>query len=319
MGTPEFAVSSLQILLEHDINIVGVVTAPDKPAGRGQKLWQSPVKQFALEHNLPVLQPVKLKDPSFIADYQALAPDLNVVVAFRMLPEAIWAFPGKGTFNLHASLLPQYRGAAPINHAIINGETETGVTTFFIDQEIDTGRIIFQEKVPISDTDNAGSLHDRLMKTGAELVLKTVQQIEKEDVSLINQQEIIDNQNLVLHPAPKIFKEDTRINWEKTAREIHHFIRGLSPVPGSFTTLINTDNKEVTLKIYRSSLEINPTFAHTGAPVLVSDDKHLLYVSFPGARLHLEELQAEGRKRLPKEDFLRGFPVMKQHWKLLIR
>ncbi|MFN3316928.1 MAG: methionyl-tRNA formyltransferase, partial [Raineya sp.] len=230
MGTPEFAVPSLQVLVENGYNIVGVVTAPDKPAGRGKQMQVSEVKQYALSQNLPILQPEKLKSPDFLAELQALKADLQVVVAFRMLPEVVWAMPPIGTFNLHASLLPKYRGAAPINWAIINGETETGVTTFFLQHEIDTGNIIFQEKEPISPTDTAGSLYQRLMHKGAKLVLKTVQTIEKGDVQTFPQVGEITH-------APKIFRETCQIDWNKTSTEIYNFVRGLAPYPAAWTTL----------------------------------------------------------------------------------
>jgi methionyl-tRNA formyltransferase len=230
MGTPTFAVESLKALVENGYNVVGVITTPDKPAGRGYRMQASEVKKYALEHDLLLLQPEKLKNEVFLNELKQLKADLQIVVAFRMLPEVVWNMPRLGTFNLHASLLPQYRGAAPINWAIINGEKETGVTTFFLSHEIDTGKIIFREKMPINDDDNAGTLHDKLMKLGAELVLKTVDAVLENSIDTIPQSELISDET-ILKPAPKIFKETCRINWEDTAENIYNLIRGLSPTP----------------------------------------------------------------------------------------
>ncbi|HPB03932.1 MAG TPA: methionyl-tRNA formyltransferase, partial [Bacteroidaceae bacterium] len=250
MGTPDFAAFSLRHLLEHDYNITGVVTMPDKPMGRhGSVLQSSPVKKTALEAGIPVLQPEKLTNPLFLEQLRALCADLHIVVAFRMLPKAVWAMPRLGTFNLHASLLPQYRGAAPINWAIINGETETGVTTFFLDHEIDTGDIIDQVKVPINPDDNAGTLHDKLMEIGAELVSRTVDDIITGRVRTMSQPDIPLSE---LRPAPKIFKENSRIDWNMTSRQINNFIRGLSPYPAAWTILKNPDGRERAFKIFEA-------------------------------------------------------------------
>jgi methionyl-tRNA formyltransferase len=236
MGTPDFAVESLKTLKESGKNIIAVVTAPDKPAGRGRELNESPVKKYALANKLPVLQPLKLKDPEFLAQIQNLKPSLIAVVAFRMLPKAIWEIPEYGTINLHASLLPQYRGAAPINWAIINGEDKTGVTTFFIEEEIDTGKILLQKEVQIRDTDNAKSLHDKLMTEGALLLDETVNKLMNKELTAVEQKTIM-HPEMILHPAPKIFREHCRINWNLPLRDIHNLIRGLSPVPAAWTEM----------------------------------------------------------------------------------
>ncbi|MCS6821572.1 MAG: methionyl-tRNA formyltransferase [Microscillaceae bacterium] len=300
MGTPEFAVPSLEILLKNHYNVVAVVTAEDKPAGRGQKLQISEVKACALRHNLPILQPTKLKAPEFVETLRSYQADLQVVVAFRMLPEVVWAMPPLGTFNLHASLLPKYRGAAPINWAIINGETETGVTTFFIQHEIDTGNIIFQEKEPIFPQDNAGTLHERLKIKGAELVLKTVQAIESHAVQAIPQAQLAQPSY-----APKIFRETCQINFNQTAQQIHNFVRGLAPYPAAWTIL-----KGKTCKIYQTEVwqELPPNFATTdwqiGQPI--SDNKHWLCFKTAEYYISIKELQLESKKRMSIEEFLRG-------------
>ncbi len=309
MGTPDFAVRSLNILVENGYEIIGVITAPDRPAGRGQELRKSPVKAYAEENGLKVLQPSNLKDEGFVNDLKALQPDLQVVVAFRMLPEVVWQIPTKGTFNLHASLLPQYRGAAPINWAIINGEEETGVTTFFIDKEIDTGKVIFQEKVPISNNDNAGILHDRLMEIGARLVLKTVQAIEKNQYETIAQSDMMEQH---LKPAPKIFKDDCKIDWNKPVDDVYNFIRGMSPYPAAFTTLLSPQGKEYILKVYNTTKELDEVGQTPG--MVESDDKSYLKVSAPDGYISINELQLAGKKRMKTEDFLRGFNVS-QGWK----
>ncbi len=245
MGTPEFAEHSLRRLVEEGFNIVGVVTMPDKPVGRhGSVLQASPVKQYAVSQGIPVLQPERLKDESFLSNLRALNADLQIVVAFRMLPEVVWNMPRLGTFNLHASLLPQYRGAAPINWAVINGDTESGVTTFFLKHEIDTGDITLQEHVPILDTDDAGSLHDKLMEVGADLIVRTADDVLADRVTPVPQPEISD-----LRPAPKIFKETCRIDWNLPAVRVHDFVRGLSPYPASWTRLVCADGKEMECKI----------------------------------------------------------------------
>lgn len=314
MGTPGFAVPSLEKLLEAGKQVVAVITAPDRPAGRGQQIQHSEVKQCAVKHGIPVLQPEKLKDTAFLETYRALQPDLNIVVAFRMLPEAVWNFPPHGTINLHASLLPQYRGAAPINWAIINGEKETGLTTFFIEKEIDTGKIILQQKMHIGDDENAGELHDRMMLQGAEMVLKTVEMIENGGVHSIEQSQILENENTILKPAPKIFKDDCKINWKQSLTAIHNQIRGLSPYPTAFTTLSGNNTSEIPLKIYKSSIR---HFENTEKPGTVgTDGKNFIWVNHPEGAVYLEDLQLAGRKRLKAEEFLRGFPLLTGVWEV---
>ncbi|TCS87751.1 methionyl-tRNA formyltransferase [Anseongella ginsenosidimutans] len=303
MGTPEFAVPSLSILHENGYEIAAVVTAPDKPAGRGRQLRTSAVKDFALQQGITVLQPEKLKDPAFIARLKSLEADLFIVVAFRMLPEVIWQMPPLGTFNLHASLLPQYRGAAPINRAVMNGEKETGLTTFFLQQEIDTGHVLLQEKISIDENETAGELHDRLMETGARLVLQTVKAIEDGQAPSVPQDTLIraeEHAGRVLKEAPKLFKEDCRINWNNSLETTHNFIRGLSPYPTAFTELGGKS-----LKIFKSSMEKTE---HTEPPgKFLSDDKTFLKVAVPGGFIHLEELQLEGKKRMEVREFLKGY------------
>lgn len=302
MGTPDFAVESLKSLIEGGFNVVGVITAPDKPAGRGQKIKASAVKQFAVAQNLKILQPPGLKDEVFLSELKALEPDLQVVVAFRMLPQVVWALPPLGTLNLHASLLPHYRGAAPINHAIINGEKETGVTTFFIEQEIDTGKIIFQEKVPVGEDETAGSLHDRLMKTGGKLVVKTVGAIAQGDYPQISQKELLP-QGEKLKAAPKIFKPDCQIDWQQDIDTIFNFIRGLSPYPAAWTRL-KTSKKQETLRIFGASRKKQ---AHQHTPgTIVSDNKTFLHVAVNGGYIVLQKVQRQGKKRMEIQDFLPG-------------
>lgn len=294
MGTPDFAVASLSALLQAGLNIVGVVTAADKPAGRGQKINESAVKKYALAHDLKVLQPLKLKDPEFLADLKALNADLFVVVAFRMLPEVVWQMPKKGTINLHGSLLPQYRGAAPINHAIINGEKETGVTTFFLKQEIDTGDVIFADTVTISDSETAGDLHDKLMIVGAKLLVKTVKAIAADDYS-----EVPQLQNEDLKSAPKIFKEFCKIDWNNTNQSVYNHIRGLSPYPTAFTIL-----NDKTLKIFNAEPEnIKPEIE---AGTYLTDNKTYLKFATKDGYIKLTDLQLEGKKRMLIDEFLRG-------------
>lgn len=294
MGTPEFAVPSLEILITNGYNVVGVITAPDKVAGRGLKLSTSPVKDFAVANDLTILQPTNLKDPEFLEELKALNANLQIVVAFRMLPESVWNMPEIGTFNLHASLLPQYRGAAPINWAIINGEKESGISTFFLQHEIDTGDLLFQEKEPISPEDNVGDLYARLMAKGAGLVLKTVQKIEAKDYTTVPQVESED-----LRKAPKIFKDDCKIDWNKSAEQNYNFIRGLSPYPCAWTTL-----KDKTLKIYKASI----TEEKVGSKeAIISDGKTFLKIACNDFYLNLEEIQLEGKKRMTTEEFLRGY------------
>ena len=295
MGTPEFAVASLKTLIENGYEIAGVITAPDKPKGRGQKLSPSPVKEYALSQNLTVLQPRNLKAPEFLEELRALHANLQVVVAFRMLPEAVWAMPEYGTFNLHASLLPNYRGAAPINWAIINGEKETGVTTFMIRKEIDTGAIIAIEKEPIHETDTAGSLHDRLMEKGAALVLKTVRMIEADEAVAKEQ-----DPALSTHPAPKIAKETCRIDWNKPAVEVRNFIRGLSPYPGAWT-IIN----DLAYKIYAAETDEESDHA-LSAGEFITDGKTYIKFKTKDRLLNITELQQQGKKKMDVETFLRG-------------
>jgi methionyl-tRNA formyltransferase len=294
MGTPEFAVASLEALIEAGYQIVGVVTAADKPAGRGQKLAESAVKKYAAEHQIPVLQPLKLKDPLFIEELKSLKADLHVVVAFRMLPEVVWNMPPFGTINLHGSLLPQYRGAAPINHAIINGEKESGVTTFFLSHEIDTGDIIYSEHVPIEPEDTAGDLHDKLMSVGAELLVRTVKGIESGAIEEQPQPQSED-----LKHAPKIFKEFCLINWDQPAQTVFNFIRGLSPYPTAFTTL-----SEKTLKIFKAELVLSTPDITPGN--FLTDGKTYLKFAAKDGFISVKELQYEGKKRMTTAEFLRG-------------
>ncbi|MGQ1891026.1 methionyl-tRNA formyltransferase [Thermophagus sp. OGC60D27] len=297
MGTPDFAVESLKVLLEADAHIVGVVTAPDKPAGRGRKLTASPVKNFAKEKGLEILQPTNLKDPLFLKELKALNADLQVVVAFRMLPEAVWNMPPKGTFNLHASLLPEYRGAAPINWAIINGEEKTGVTTFFLQHQIDTGDILFQEEMPILPDDNAGSLHDKLMEQGAALVLKTVKAIAANTIAPKPQS------HKQGKPAPKIFKNDCKIDWYRECETVHNKIRGLSPYPAAWTELSAPEEKIRVMKIFRTeksgSAGLNPG-------EIYSDGEKIILAGTRNGDLKIKELQIAGKKRMTTEEFLKG-------------
>lgn len=302
MGTPEFAAHHLKTLHNEGANIVAVITAPDKPAGRGQKLKPSAVKEMALDLGIPVLQPEKLKNPDFLEELKGYRPDLQIVVAFRMLPEVVWALPPKGTFNLHASLLPQYRGAAPINWAVINGEKETGVTTFFLNHDIDTGNIIMQEKVAIGPDDNAGDVHDRLMETGASLVVKTVKAIEADEVKETPQNT---SDSILLKPAPKIFKEDGRLDWEQSAASLHNKIRGLNPYPGAWTELIEPGKEPLTLKIFSTTLENEYSSLQPGE--IYCDNKTVIKVGTQDQALLIKEWQLAGKKRMKVEDFLRGY------------
>lgn len=302
MGTPEFAVESLKALTDHNYNVVGVVTVPDKPAGRGQKLTESPVKQFAVQRGIKVLQPLKLKDPEFISELQSLKADLQVIVAFRMLPEVVWNMPPLGSFNLHASLLPQYRGAAPINWAVINGETQTGVTTFFLKHEIDTGGIIFQEKVTILPEDNAGSVHDKLMHLGATLVVKTVEAITQGKVEVTEQEHLSGQEPL--KPAPKLFKEDGKLIWTEPAVTILNKIRGLSPYPAAWTELINDEGQQQSIKVY--SAQLLPASA-LAAGETKTDGKNFFHIGTPDGTIAITDLQLAGKKRMPVTDFLKGF------------
>ena len=309
MGTPEFAVPSLRALVAGGYNVVGVVTTPDKPAGRGRKLPQSEVKIAALELGLPVLQPEKLKDPEFVGAMQALRPDLGIVIAFRMLPEVIWAMPRLGTFNLHASLLPQYRGAAPINWAIINGETETGVTTFLLNHEIDKGGIIGQVRVPILPEDNVGTLYEKLMTTGTTLVTETVDRIAAGEIQPVEQQHIDES---TLRPAPKIFKEDCRIDWTLPGRRIADFIRGLSPYPAAWTGMFREGDEEPqSAKLFSATFEA----ASHGLPcgTVESDGRTFIRVACADGWIVVGELQIAGKKRLPVRDLLLGWRDVNQY------
>ena len=304
MGTPEFACESLKALTENGYNVVAVVTAPDKPAGRGQKINQSAVKQFALEQGIPVLQPEKLKDESFVEELRSYKADLQVVVAFRMLPEVVWNMPALGTINLHGSLLPQYRGAAPLNWPIINGDSESGVTTFLLKQEIDTGNILFQEKISIGPEDTVGDLHDRLMDIGSKLVLTTIDALAEGNIMPIPQDSLkIDPDRL---HAPKIFKEDCRIDWGKTGLRINNLIRGLSPYPTAWTNLKN--GEEITsLKIFRSSIEhANHDYSHGS---ILTDKKSYFKIVCNDGYINVLDLQLAGKKRMSIAEFLRGFQV----------
>jgi methionyl-tRNA formyltransferase len=301
MGTPEFAVASLKALHESGCEIAAVVTVPDRPAGRGRKLTFSPVKEYALENRLTLLQPERLRDPDFIRALKDLNADIFVVVAFRMLPEAVWTIPPAGTFNLHASLLPQYRGAAPINHAVINGETRTGVTTFLIDKEIDTGMILLSRETAISPDDTAGSLHDRLMLIGAALTVETAYGLFSRTLKPIPQSNLAAEQ---LKPAPKIFPADTVIDWKNPAEQVHNLIRGLSPYPGA-TTMLKKDENLIRLKILGSNL-CNDTAAAEPGKVTVIEKSRLL-VSCGEGCLEITSLIPEGRKRMSAAEFLRGF------------
>ena len=303
MGTPEFAVPSLRALVAGGYHVVAVVTTPDKPAGRGQKLHESDVKVAARELGLPVLQPVKLRDPEFVEALRALRPDLGIVIAFRMLPEIVWAMPRLGTFNLHASLLPQYRGAAPINWAIINGETETGVTTFLLNHEIDKGAILDQVRVPISPEDTVGTMYERLMNIGTSLVTQTVDRIAAGDITPVEQQSVDER---TLRPAPKIFKEDCRIDWTQPGKRIVDFIRGLSPYPAAWTEMYREgDATPSTVKIFSVSFEP----AQHGEPcgTIESDGRTLIRVACADGWITLGELQLAGKKRLTVHDLLLGW------------
>ena len=304
MGTPEFAVESLKRLVEGGYNVVGVVTMPDKPMGRhGSVLQPSPVKEYALSRGLNILQPVKLKDETFLEELRALKADLQIVVAFRMLPEVVWNMPRLGTFNCHASLLPQYRGAAPINWAIINGDTETGVTTFFLKHEIDTGEIIDQVKIPIADTDNVEQIYDRLMNLGADEVVNTVEMILKGEVKTTPQEELAKAEEL--RPAPKIFKETCRIDWNVGVKKVYDFVRGLSPYPAAWTEFVQGDAKPVMLKIF----ETEKIFCEPNeAPgTILTDGKTYFRVASTDGYVNILSLQLAGKKRMIVADFLRGF------------
>ncbi len=302
MGTPDFAVPALARLMADGHEIGAVITAPDKPSGRGLKVHQSAVKEFALQHNLSVLQPEKLKNQEFIETLKAINAELHVVVAFRMLPEVVWNMPPQGTINLHASLLPQYRGAAPINYAIINGETTTGVTTFFLQHEIDTGSIIMQQSCSIDPDETAGELHHKLMKLGADVLSQTVQNIENGNVKAIPQTDLVVSE---LKTAHKIFKENCRVKWNSIAQEIHNLIRGLSPYPTAFTNIITHNGEAQVLKLFKANFEIA---THNKAPgSIVSDGKNIFKVACNNGFIHILQLQLAGKKMMTIHEFLRGY------------
>ncbi len=311
-GTPEFAVASLDMLLKNGYDVAGIVTAPDKPAGRGLELKFSAVKEYAMSKNIRVLQPENLKSEAFLHQLKELNPNLGIVVAFRKLPKEVWSFPAQGTFNLHASLLPHYRGAAPINWAIMNGEKESGVTTFFLDDEIDTGRIILRAKENIREEDNAGDLYGRLMKDGADLVLKTVRAVETGNYTP-------EDQSLYLKPtekiklAPKIFKDDCRINWKKKAETVYDFIRGLSPYPAAWTE-IKRESEIVSIKIFSTTKEIAAHQFEAGS--IHTDGKSFVKIAVKEGFINLTELQLAGRKKMNIEEFLRGFSF--EGWKIVM-
>lgn len=311
MGTPDFAVETLQHLVDDEYNVVAVVTMPDKPVGRhGSVLQASPVKQYALSKNIPVLQPEKLKDAGFIDELRSFHADLQVVVAFRMLPEVVWSMPRLGTFNVHAALLPQYRGAAPINWAIINGETETGITTFFLTHDIDTGKIIQQERVPILPNENAEDIHDKLMHLGARLCIETVNAIIEGTIHPIPQEELFHSED-ELKPAPKIFKETCRIQWQNmTSKQVYDFIRGLSPHPTAWTTLVSNDGKALPLKIYACTYLLDESTKNVDSSLsigtIMSDNKKHMSVKTKDGQVEISDLQLAGKKRQSISTFLCG-------------
>jgi methionyl-tRNA formyltransferase len=304
MGTPDFAVESLKILVENNYNVVGVITMPDKPAGRGHKVQHSAVKQYSIDQNLRLLQPEKLKDEDFLTELRSLRADLQIVVAFRMLPEIVWNMPKFGTFNLHASLLPQYRGAAPINWAIINGDKETGATTFFLTHEIDTGKIIQQEKIEITETDNAGTVHDRLMIMGAKLVKKTVDLLMEGKIDAIDQAQFI-HPTIELKAAPKIFKETCQIDFSKNVEEVYNFVRGLSPYPAAWAEIeFPGQSEKIALKIFETEKEL---ISHN-EPIgnISTDGKKWAKIALNNGFIHLKSVQAPGKKRMEIGELLRG-------------
>lgn len=303
MGTPDFAVEPLRHLVEGGYNVVGCVTMPDKEAGRGHKIQFSPVKEYALSQNIPLLQPVRLKSEEFLSELKALNADLQIVVAFRMLPQEVWDMPRLGTFNLHASLLPQYRGAAPINWAVINGEKETGVTTFFLTHEIDTGKIILQEKIAIGENECVGDIHDKLMNIGSNLVTQTVDQILNEEVVATEQKEHYESE-ADLKPAPKIFKETCKIDWTRSCADLHNFVRGLSPYPAAWGILKSEEKGELVTKIFETDKLIQ---SHNHPVGTIIADKKSLMVAVADGFLQIKSLQLPSKKRITAEEFLRGF------------
>ena len=302
-GTPDFAVESLDRLVKGGYNIVGVVTMPDKPAGRGHKMYQSPVKEYAVAHELKLMQPVSLKDPEFVEELRSLNADLQIVIAFRMMPEVVWNMPPLGTFNLHASLLPKYRGAAPINWAVMNGDTETGVTTFFLKHEIDTGDIIQQERIAIAETDNVGVVHDKLMILGAGMVQETVDAIIAGTVKPIPQEQLL-NQDEEPTPAPKIFKETCKIDFTRSAHEVYNHIRGLSPYPAAWTEITDSTGTVHSVKIYETEL---PSEKIVGEPGMMVTTKDTLTFACADGSIEVKSLQLAGKKRMTTAEFLRGF------------
>jgi methionyl-tRNA formyltransferase len=309
MGTPEFAVASLDAIIQAGYNVKGVVTSPDKPSGRGLQLHSSPVKEFALKYGLPVLQPLKLKEPGFLEALRDLRADLQVIVAFRMLPEEVWGMPPLGTFNLHASLLPQYRGAAPINWAVINGETKTGVTTFFLNHEIDKGSVIYTHEIAIGEKDAAGDVHDRLMVVGAQLVVKTIADIVS-GIAVPVDQHLMDIQEPI-KPAPKIFKKDCRIHWDTEVKPLYNFIRGLSPYPTAWTEMINDMGETRTAKIYACT---PLSKVHNLSPgSVMSDGRQYISVAARNGFINIDRIQLQAKNQLEVEDFLRGFPKINSY------
>ncbi len=304
-GTPEFAASQLEAILKAGYEVAVVVTMPDKPAGRGRKIQYSEVKKTAMEHGLPLLQPEKLKDPTFLEQLASYQANLFIVVAFRMLPAVVWQMPELGTFNLHASLLPQYRGAAPINFAIINGETETGLTTFFLNEEIDKGAVIMREKVSIRPDETAGELHDELMVLGNKVVVETIQKIENNDVQALPQETLFENQPL--KPAPKITKEFCNIDWSQDCQTVYNHIRGLSPYPAAHTQLVSESGEVIDLKVYNSEIEACTPDVAVGN--VVTDNKKYLKIALSDGFIHLIQVQQAGKKAMPIADFLRGTPL----------
>lgn len=305
-GTPEFAASQLEAILKAGYEVAVVVTMPDKPAGRGRKIQYSDVKKTALEHNLPLLQPEKLKDPMFLEQLASFQANLFIVVAFRMLPAVVWQMPELGTFNLHASLLPQYRGAAPINFAIINGETETGLTTFFLNEEIDMGAVIMREKVAIRPDETAGELHDELMVLGNQVVVETIKKIEKGEVCALPQDEMIEGQPL--KPAPKISKEFCNVDWSQDCQTVYNHIRGLSPYPAAHTSILSENGEVIELKIFSSVIEHCLPEVPIGS--VVTDNKKYLKIALKDGFIHLTQVQQAGKKAMPIADFLRGTQLL---------
>ena len=313
-GTPEFAASQLEAIIKAGYEVAVVVTMPDKPAGRGRKIQYSDVKRAALEHDLPLLQPEKLKDPVFLEQLASYQADLFIVVAFRMLPAVVWQMPELGTFNLHASLLPQYRGAAPINFAIINGETETGLTTFFLNEEIDKGAVIMREKVAIRPDETAGELHDELMALGNKVVVETIQKIEKGEVRALPQEELAED--LTLKPAPKISKEFCNVDWSKDCQTVYNHIRGLSPYPAAHTSIQSENGEIIELKIFSSDIERCAPKMPVGS--IVTDNKKELKIALKDGFIHLTQVQQAGKKVMPIADFLRGTQLLGD-WKTVVK